>query len=1316
MNILFVNYGDFTTNSLNHIGGFAGWLTAHGHACVVAVPEGRDTLQVINDPQFGATTYAEALAAGGSLFPDGRPADLLHAWTPRESVRQFVLAHQRLSPGTRVIVHLEDNEEHLLATFAGRSVAELRKLPDDDLAALLPASLSHPVRYRQFLGIADGWTVITPRLREFLPAANPTLELPPGVDFTQYHPQMAESALRRQYGATAEDRVIVFTGSTTFATAPGVRELCRALHLLEQRQLPVRLIRTGFHPESFSADYDFDWRRLTVDVGFVDKARLPALLALADVLVQPGQAGPFDNYRLPSKLPEFLAMGKPVIAPATILPGLQDGIHAALLTSGSGEEIADRAAAIFRDPALANRLSKGALAFARAHFDLAQIGPRLVAFYSEVSRSPARTVWSAATANASEGSLAADRLRRDLATVLTNRPESLRALEDLATRLEQLEAGQARGSSHLLQQKHKDELELAAKREKLSREHTANLEKELLKERQDLRETRRKLNETRLNLNETHRMLQEAHRKLHEANLALAETARQRDLAGAEAASQRRLAKDFQAELARSREQAAADQARQAEALFQREHKIRRMQSSFSWQVTAPLRALRRFFEFVGLRKVQPTPVNPLPAALPAPLPLPVPGVRIEIDEPLLWHLPNGVHPIRGWCLLAGNVPPAKLRARIGDRFIAGTVGLARADVAAIHGIEAGRSGFVVEVLFEPGGHDLIIEAADDDENWHELHAAKVTVFATPSRGTREPYEQWLQLYEARGEEALAPLRDQVAALANPPLISVIMPVYNAPEKWLRRAIESVRQQVYERWELCIADDASPNPQVRAVLEDAMRSDSRIKIVFRPLNGHISAASNSALELATGEFVALLDHDDELPPQALARMALEIDRHPEGTFFYSDEDKIDETGRRFEPYFKPDFLPDLLTGQNCLSHLSVIRTTAVREVGGFRRGLEGSQDWDLALRITERCGPAKVHHVPEVLYHWRTVQGSTSLAVSEKSYSVTAARQALYDHFSRRKLAVQLQEVDGGHWRVIYPLPSPAPLVSLVIPTRNCVDLLRTCVASILQLTDYPAYEILIVDNQSDDPATLAWLGEIVTMDSRVRVLAYDRPFNYSAINNFAAQQARGAIVGLLNNDLECISSDWLREMASHAVRAEIGCVGAMLYYPNNTIQHAGIVLGLGGVANHAFCRMPRGTDGYMNRGRLVQNYSAVTAACLLVRREVYLQVGGLNERDLAVAFNDVDFCLRVRAAGYRNLWTPFAEFYHHESASRGLDESPVERARFISEVEYMQRTWGPLLAQDPAYNRNLSVDLDGFKLARPPRRPIDQSEPASTS
>ena len=380
-------------------------------------------------------------------------------------------------------------------------------------------------------------------------------------------------------------------------------------------------------------------------------------------------------------------------------------------------------------------------------------------------------------------------------------------------------------------------------------------------------------------------------------------------------------------------------------------------------------------------------------------------------------------------------------------------------------------------------------------------------------------------------------------------------------------------------------------------------------------------------------------------------------------------------------------------------------------MGGFRAGFEGSQDWDLALRVIDETTPDRIVHIPKILYHWRAIPGSTALQLSEKNYPVEAARRALADHFKRRGEDVELVPVPGDHWRIKRRLPSAVPSVSLIIPTRNRLEFIQPCVESILAKTTYPDYEILIVDNQSDDPATLAWLDAIVqpTGDrpgraSRVRVVHNDAPFNFSAICNHGVREARGALIGLLNNDLEVITSDWLEEMVSHVLRPEIGCVGAMLYYPNDTIQHAGVVLGIGGVAGHAFRDFPRGTEGKFNRARLVQNYMAVTAACLLVRKSVYAEVGGFDEDTLAVAFNDVDFCLKVAAAGYRNLWTPYAEFYHHESASRGVDDTPEKAERFRSEVELMLRRWGPALQNDPAYNPNLTLELNDFSLASPPR------------
>ncbi len=530
------------------------------------------------------------------------------------------------------------------------------------------------------------------------------------------------------------------------------------------------------------------------------------------------------------------------------------------------------------------------------------------------------------------------------------------------------------------------------------------------------------------------------------------------------------------------------------------------------------------------------------------------------------------------------------------------------------------------------------------------------------------------------------------------------MPVYNAPERWLRRALDSVREQTYAHWELCIADDASTAAHVRRIMEDYASRDARIKIVYRPVNGHISAASNSALELATGEFIALLDHDDELAPHALAEIVRALAGRPTAQIIYSDEDKIDQRGRRSSPYFKPDWNPDLLLAQNYLGHLAAYRTALLRELGGFRVGYEGAQDWDVALRATNHVPAESIVHIPQILYHWRAIPGSTARKQSHKSYATTAARRVLCDHLARTGIEAEVLPVRGGHWRTRRKLPATPPRVSLILPTRNRVSLLRPCVESILKSTHYPHFEIIIIDNGSDDPATLAYLKNLGSRG--VKILRDDGPFNYSALNNRAVAHATGEVLGFLNNDLKLITPDWLEEMVSHAIRPEVGAVGAMLYFPDDRVQHAGVVLGLAGpklvngVAGHAFKFFPRGHTGMRNRLRVAQNYSAVTAACLLVRREVFLQVGGFNEKQLAVAYNDVDFCLRLGVAGYRNVWTPFAEFYHYESASRGADDTPAKKAIHERECAYMRRTWGPLLDNDPAYNPNLTLVTEDFAAA----------------
>lgn len=569
-----------------------------------------------------------------------------------------------------------------------------------------------------------------------------------------------------------------------------------------------------------------------------------------------------------------------------------------------------------------------------------------------------------------------------------------------------------------------------------------------------------------------------------------------------------------------------------------------------------------------------------------------------------------------------------------------------------------------------------------------------------------EDYAGWVARFDTLTGEHMDELRERVRRLGprQSPLISILLPVYQTPERWLRRCIESVIAQVYPNWQLCIADDASPDRRVMRILAEYAAEDDRIRVVGRRRNGHISAASNSALALAEGEYIALLDHDDELRPHALLEMAEAIAARPDVELLYSDEDKIDAVGRRFDPYFKPDWNPDLLLSQNYICHLTVIRSDLVRSVGGFQEGFEGSQDHDLILRCAERLDAARIRHIPKILYHWRAIPGSTALNREAKDYASSAGVRAVAAHLQRCHPGADAEPLSHGHYRVRWPLPDPQPTVSLIVPTHDRADLLRACIDSVFAVTAYRNFEVVVVDNRSSDPDALAYLEELRRRE-RVRVLRYDLPFNYSAINNWAARQCDSAIIGLVNNDIEAISPDWLDEMAGQAMRAEVGAVGAMLYYPDDTIQHAGVVLGVWGVANHFYLRQPRGCAGHGGRARVAQSVSAVTGACLLVRRAVYEQLGGLDERNLAIAFNDVDFCLRACEAGYRNIWTPFAELYHHESASRGKEDTPEKAERFRSEVEYMKRRWGGRLIDDPAYNPNLTLKGVNSELAFPPRR-----------
>jgi glycosyltransferase involved in cell wall biosynthesis len=578
----------------------------------------------------------------------------------------------------------------------------------------------------------------------------------------------------------------------------------------------------------------------------------------------------------------------------------------------------------------------------------------------------------------------------------------------------------------------------------------------------------------------------------------------------------------------------------------------------------------------------------------------------------------------------------------------------------------------------------------------------KVIPVAGSDAFDRNDYSEWVRRYDTLDEVKRVKLQTLCDGLTAKPKISVLMPTYNPKPEWLIEAIESVREQIYPNWELCIADDASSDPAIRPILEKYLKLDQRIKIVLREKNGHISEASNSALGLATGQWTALLDHDDLLPKHALFWVAHCINNHFGTRLIYSDEDKIDEHGGRSSPYFKSDWNQDLFYSHNMFSHLGVYETELVKSIGGFRKGFEGAQDYDLALRCIEAIEPKQIQHIPRVLYHWRVHAESTAMSADSKPYAMIAGERAINEHLQRISTEGSVKLIGYGY-EAKYKLPTALPLVSIIIPTRNGLTLLKRCIDSIFSKTTYTNFEILVVDNGSNDPATISYLKNS-TVNSKIRVIREDSPFNYSRLNNLAVEQATGEIIALLNNDIEVISPEWLSNMVSHALRPEIGAVGAKLWYANDTLQHGGITLGVGGVAGHAHRQMPKGHSGYFGRAALIQNFSAVTAACLVIRKSTYLQVGGLNEVELAIGYNDVDFCLRVREAGYRNVWTPLAELYHHESATRGSDQTSTNKARLDKEVLYMKQRWGTLLLNDPAYSPNLTLNGDDFSYAWPPR------------
>ena len=577
----------------------------------------------------------------------------------------------------------------------------------------------------------------------------------------------------------------------------------------------------------------------------------------------------------------------------------------------------------------------------------------------------------------------------------------------------------------------------------------------------------------------------------------------------------------------------------------------------------------------------------------------------------------------------------------------------------------------------------------------HLQKAYRQTADVRAGRARGIDYPAFLALADKFSLSDVVRMREQATGLAGSPLFSIFIVLRNPVPAYLAKTIDSVVSQLHANWELCVCADARTLGEAAGLMRQREAADPRIKRLTVMAGQSVADCLNQALRAARGEYAVRLGQHDVVHAHALFHVALEHATRPGADLIYSDEDKIDALDARSDPGFKPDWNADLLLSHNYISRMAVYRTRLAIKAGGYRNGFEESEDYDLLLRLSRDLEPEAIRHIPKILYSCRTLEPGATTGIS-----LASGLRALQEHL-RPAGATATTGTFAGTYRVSYPLPAQLPLVTLIIPTRDKVDILKKCISGIQFKTSYQRWEMLVIDNGSTEPETHAYFKELV-QDDRIQVLPYHDAFNYSAINNFAARRANGDTLALLNNDLEVMAPQWLGEMVSHAIRPEIGAVGAKLLYPDGTVQHAGVVLGIGGVAGHVHRYLPGDDPGYCYRASVTQNLSAVTGACMLVRKALYWQVGGLNEASLAVAFNDVDFCLKLREAGYRNLYTPYASLTHHESLSRGRDDTEEKNMIFLQEYAYMQNTWEGKLRSDPAYNVNLTIEFENFSLGNP--------------
>lgn len=557
------------------------------------------------------------------------------------------------------------------------------------------------------------------------------------------------------------------------------------------------------------------------------------------------------------------------------------------------------------------------------------------------------------------------------------------------------------------------------------------------------------------------------------------------------------------------------------------------------------------------------------------------------------------------------------------------------------------------------------------------------------------PYGPWYEAYRPTEEELK---RQRKKRWKRKLLISIAVPVYKTPERFLREMVESVQAQTYDNWELCIVNAGAEDGDIqKKILAEYAAVDPRIHCEDLPENLGIAENTNRAFSMARGDYIGLLDHDDLLAPNALYEVARALEEDPDIGCLYTDEDKITmDSSEHFQPHLKPDHNLDLLRSNNYITHFFVARREIIEEVGGFRREYEGAQDYDLILRCTEAAG--KVGHIPEILYHWRTHKSSTADNPASKMYAFDAGKRAIEDHLRRTGTPGSVSHTkDLGFYRVTYPVRREE-LISIIIPNKDEKATLEKCLRSIEEKSIYKDYEILIIENNSVTDEIFTYYEEL-KKQGRIRVAVWEGDFNYAAINNYGASLAKGRYLLFLNNDIEVIAADWMEEMLGHCQRPEVGAVGAKLYYPDGTIQHAGCIIGIGGIAGHMFVGMPGDRTGYLHKASIQQDLSAVTAACMMMKAEAFHAAGGFTE-ELAVAFNDIDLCLKVRRAGYLVVYDPYVKMYHYESKTRGAEDDEEKIRRFQREIEYMRSHWLDILkGGDPYYNKNLSLTKWNYSL-----------------